>query len=75
MVSNEKTVRTVEFLAFLVVVVGVMFIAHKNIVGQYLMAAAQVLWMYVASRKKLIGLFLQSLVLLFVAIYAVFMWQ
>lgn len=64
-----------QFCAMGLVYVGVFLIARLNVTGQYLMAAAQVLWGYVGFSQGMTGLILQSFGLFFLAIYAIWNWR
>ena len=65
----------VEWCAFILVVIGVYFIANLNIAGQYFMLMAQVLWMVVGVKKSMGALVFQSFILFQLALYAIFTWS
>jgi hypothetical protein len=65
---------SLEFLAVLLVLIGVALVAIPRIEGQYLMVSAQVAWAIFAYRKKLWGLLFQSVLLFGMSAYAVMSW-
>lgn len=68
-------VLAAEYLAVGLVVLGVWHIGKMNILGQYLMGAAQILWIGVGVSRGLQGLALQSLVLFILTLRAVYLWK
>ena len=66
--------RVIEWLAFVCVCFGVWFISNFDVTGQYLMVAAQVLWLVVGFKKGMGALILQSVILLGLSIYAISNW-
>ena len=64
-----------QYAAVTLVVLGVWHIGKMNIIGQYLMAASQVLWVVVGIASGLRGLTLQSLVLFVLTLRAVYLWN
>ena len=67
--------EVVEYVAVALVVLGVWHIGRMNILGQYLMAASQILWVVVGIASGLRGLILQSLVLFVLTLRAVYLWK
>lgn len=63
-----------ELAAFFFVVLGVWFIAEINIVGQYCMLAAQVLWLIIGIQRSMWALAAQSLVLFGLTSRAIYLW-
>jgi len=63
-----------ELAAFILVVLGVWFIAEINIVGQYCMLAAQVLWFVIGVKRSMWALAAQSLVLFGLTSRAIYLW-
>ena len=54
---------------------GVFLIARKNIIGQVLMVICQCFWLTYAYLTGQVALGVQSAVLFFIALYAVWYWQ
>ncbi|MDL2216367.1 hypothetical protein LJB81_01375 [Desulfovibrio sp. OttesenSCG-928-M14] len=67
--------EAVEYVAVALVVLGVWHIGRMNVLGQYLMAAAQILWIVVGVACGLRGLTLQSLVLFTLTLRAIHLWR
>lgn len=67
--------EAVEYAAVALVVLGVWHIGRMNIFGQYLMAAAQILWIAVGVASGLQGLTLQSLILFSLTLRAIHLWR
>ena len=66
--------KYLEWLAFLLVAVGVWYISNLDITGQYVMAVSQILWLAVGLQKRMGALIFQSLILFCLAVYAVLNW-
>ncbi len=66
--------KLIEAAAFLLVVLGVWFIAEVNIIGQYCMLAAQVLWLIIGVQRAMWALAAQSLVLFCLTFRALYLW-
>lgn len=69
-----KRDKLIEATAFVLVVLGVWFIAEVNIIGQYCMLAAQGLWLVIGIQRAMWALAAQSLVLFFLTSRAVYLW-
>ena len=67
--------QAVEYAAVILVVLGVWHIGRMSILGQYLMAASQILWIAVGVASGLRGLTLQSLVLFVLTLRAIYLWK
>ena len=63
-----------EILATIFVLIGVWLISTPNIIGLWLMLAAQICWCFIAIKANLWGLALQSLVLFFINIRGIINW-
>lgn len=70
-----NAMEAVQYAAVVFVVLGVWHIGRMNILGQYLMAAAQILWIVVGVASGLQGLTLQSLVLFILTLRAIHLWR
>lgn len=68
-------VEAAQYVAVTLVVIGVWHIGRMNILGQYLMAASQILWIVVGVASGLKGLTLQSLVLFVLTLRAIYLWK
>jgi len=69
-----KRDKLTEALAFSLVVLGVWFIAEINIIGQYCMLAAQILWLFIGIKRAIWALALQSMVLFGLTSRAIYLW-
>jgi hypothetical protein len=67
-------IADLQYAALFLVIVGVWLIAEKDVAGQYCMLAAQVLWLVIALKRKMVGLALQSLVLFGITCRAAYLW-
>ena len=75
LVSGLDYAKIIEYAAVFFVITGVFMISMPKIEGQIFMVIAQVLWTMFAIKKRHWGLLLQSLILFFIAIYAVYSWS
>lgn len=64
-----------SFAAFILVVLSLIFLSHKNNVGWYLSIAASILWAVVAVQNHLIMLFVQQIVLVGIALNGLYKWR
>lgn len=72
--TGVEPAKLVEAAAFLLVVLGVWFIAEVNILGQYCMLAAQIFWLIIGVKRSMWALTLQSLVLFGLTSRAIYLW-
>ncbi|KAF0234104.1 MAG: hypothetical protein FD177_1016 [Desulfovibrionaceae bacterium] len=66
--------QCIEYTATAMVLVGVWFIGSQNILGQWLMLAAQVCWMVVSISRDVMALTIQSVVLAILTVRAIIEW-
>lgn len=69
-----KRDNLVESIAVTLVILVVWFIAEINIIGQYCMLVAQVLWLIIGIQRAVWALAAQSLVLFGLTSRAVYLW-
>lgn len=67
--------RLLESTAAALVLAGVWLIGTPDILGQYLMLAAQVLWLAWAVRERSWGLAVQSVILAGLTVRAIVIWS
>ncbi|MBF0481290.1 MAG: hypothetical protein HQK81_06240 [Desulfovibrionaceae bacterium] len=67
-------IEALEWLAMAVTMVAVWLVGDKHIVGQYLMLAAQILWLVFALARRHRALAIQCVVLGVLTVRAILVW-
>jgi nicotinamide riboside transporter PnuC len=64
-----------DYLAALLTIVSLWFLARKNILGWYFNTASSILWLFIAIPAHINGLILVNIIILLNSLYGIYKWK